>query len=163
MPSLPNDVLSDNVAIWRPTCRIFLSRYLKGVVRFCEVVYQSIKPNVYCLRFVVGDWDSPAQPFQRTWYRQILKTNLHLIYDILHPVWRQYPLGISRIKVKQAILECRQPKVVVVLRSPFHFLSCFYRCLKRTEPNSMLFHCSIPTMNFCPVDGLRAWCTADSG
>lgn len=64
-PTLPDDILSYHMAIWRPACYMLLTRYLEGIICFGEVVYQCVQPNIYRLRLVIRDRNSPAQSFYR--------------------------------------------------------------------------------------------------
>lgn len=64
-PYLPDNILSYHMAIWRPACYMFLAGDLEGIVHFCEVVYQCVQPNIYRLRLVIRDRNSPTKSFCR--------------------------------------------------------------------------------------------------
>lgn len=64
-PSLPDDILSYYMAIWRPACYMLLTGDLEGIIRFGKVVYQCVQPNIYRLRLVIRDRNPPAQSFCR--------------------------------------------------------------------------------------------------
>lgn len=65
-PYLPDNIFSYHMAIWGPACYMFLTRDLEGIIRFCEVVYQCVQPNIYRLRLIIRDRNPPAQSFCRS-------------------------------------------------------------------------------------------------
>ena len=97
---IPDDVFANDMAVCRPPTSAFLTRDLKWIICFGEVVYQGVQPDIDGLRAVIWYWNPPTQPLDGSRYGEILQACLYVLYNIFHTGSRNYEVRVAFVEIQ---------------------------------------------------------------